>query len=152
MDFVRRHFGKMKLWPVEHFWLTFFPDQLKISTDLENKWAKSVQLVRVSFFRSDFLQNPYFCPRITYEFCCQMSGSNVFKFYRDCRIYCRAGFNSTINDSQIENECLPWSPSESLRSGSSNSSSEKCSSTDWINLCRWFQPSLRFVWPWLFII
>ena len=27
MDFVRSHFGKMKLWPVEHFWLTFFPDQ-----------------------------------------------------------------------------------------------------------------------------
>ena len=39
----------MKLWPVEHFCLTFFPDQ-----------CKSVQLVRVSFFRSDFLQNPYF--------------------------------------------------------------------------------------------
>ena len=33
MDFVRSHFGKMKLWPVE---------------------------VRVSFFLSDFLQNPYF--------------------------------------------------------------------------------------------
>ena len=28
--------------------------------DLEKKWAKSVQLVRVSFFPSDFLQNPYF--------------------------------------------------------------------------------------------
>ena len=50
----------MKLWPVEHFWLTFFPDQLQISADLEKKWAKSVQLVRVSFFWSDFLQNPYF--------------------------------------------------------------------------------------------
>ena len=48
MDFVRSHFGKIKLWPVEH------------CTDLEKKWAKSVQLVRVSFFRSDFLQNPYF--------------------------------------------------------------------------------------------
>ena len=33
----------MNLWPVEHFWLTFFPDQH-----------------RVSFFPSDFLQNPYF--------------------------------------------------------------------------------------------
>ena len=43
----------MKLWPVEHFWLTF-------CADLEKKWAKSVQLVRVSFFPSDFLQNPYF--------------------------------------------------------------------------------------------
>ena len=30
------------------------------SADLEKKWAKSVQLVRVSFFLSDFLQNPYF--------------------------------------------------------------------------------------------
>ena len=50
----------MKLWPVEHFWLTFFPDQHWISTDLEKKWAKNVQLVRVSFFWSDFLQNPYF--------------------------------------------------------------------------------------------
>ena len=30
------------------------------SADLEKKWAKSVQLDRVSFFRSDFLQNPYF--------------------------------------------------------------------------------------------
>ena len=24
MDFVKSHFGKMKLRPVEHFWLTFF--------------------------------------------------------------------------------------------------------------------------------
>ena len=44
----------MELWPVEHFWL---------SADLEKKWAKSVQLVRVSFFLSDFLQNPYFCKK-----------------------------------------------------------------------------------------
>ena len=50
----------MKLWPVEHFWLTFFPDQHWICADLERKWAKSVQLVRVSFFWSDCLQNPYF--------------------------------------------------------------------------------------------
>ena len=32
----------------------------KNETDLEKKWAKSVQLVRVSFFPSEFLQNPYF--------------------------------------------------------------------------------------------
>ena len=50
----------MKLWPVEHFWLTFFPDQHWICADLEKKWAKSVKLVRDPFFRSDFLQNPYF--------------------------------------------------------------------------------------------
>ena len=43
----------MKFWPVEHFWL-------QISADLEKKWAQSVQLVRVSFFLSDFLQNSYF--------------------------------------------------------------------------------------------
>ena len=51
MGFVKGHLENMKLWPVEHFWL---------STELEKKWTKSVQLVRVSFFRSDFLQNPYF--------------------------------------------------------------------------------------------
>ena len=46
MDFVRSHFGKMQLWPVKLFWLTFF-------------------LVRVAFFRGVFLQNPYFrSPRI----------------------------------------------------------------------------------------
>ena len=38
----------------------FFSRSVLISADLEKKWAKSVQLVRVSFFRSDFLQNPYF--------------------------------------------------------------------------------------------
>ena len=26
MDFERSHLEKIKLWPVEHFWLTFFPD------------------------------------------------------------------------------------------------------------------------------
>ena len=60
MDFVTSHLEKMKLCPVEHFWLPFFPDQHWICADLEKKWAKSVQLVRVSFFQSDFLQNPYF--------------------------------------------------------------------------------------------
>ena len=50
MDFVKSHFEKMKLWTVEQFWLTFFLDQhwsALISTDLEKKWAKSVQLVKV---------------------------------------------------------------------------------------------------------
>ena len=32
----------------------------KFSTDLEKKWAKSVQQARVSIFLSDFLQNPHF--------------------------------------------------------------------------------------------
>ena len=43
----------MKLWPVEHFWLT----------DLEKKWAKSVQMHWSEFhffYLIDFLQNPYF--------------------------------------------------------------------------------------------
>ena len=35
-------------------------NETDFSTDLEKKWAKSVQLVNVSFFLSDFLQNPYF--------------------------------------------------------------------------------------------
>ena len=56
MNFVKSQLKKMKLWPVVHFWLTFFPDQCRSG----KKWAKSVQLVRVSFLRSDFLQNPYF--------------------------------------------------------------------------------------------
>ena len=38
----------MNLWPVEHF---FFSPQSE---------EKSVQMVRGSSFRSDFLQNPYF--------------------------------------------------------------------------------------------
>ena len=50
----------MKLGPVQHFWLTFFS---QIIADLEKKWAKRVQLVKVSFFWSDFLQNPYFSLR-----------------------------------------------------------------------------------------
>ena len=44
MDFVKSQLGKMQLWPVEHFWLTFFPDH-------EPKVFK---------VRGDFLQNPYF--------------------------------------------------------------------------------------------
>ena len=38
----------------------FFSRSVLISADLEKKWAKSVQLVRVSFFLGNFLQNPYF--------------------------------------------------------------------------------------------
>ena len=62
MDSVKSHLEKMTLWPVEHFWLTFFPDQHWICANLEKKVSQkcSTALVRVSFFRSDFLQNPYF--------------------------------------------------------------------------------------------
>ena len=44
----------MNLWPVEHFFPLFFPDQHWISTDLEKNGGKSVQLVRGSFFRKYF--------------------------------------------------------------------------------------------------
>ena len=55
-------------WPGQGFVKKWNSDQLntfgslffQISTDLKKKWAKSVQMVRVSFFRSDFLLNPYF--------------------------------------------------------------------------------------------
>ena len=53
----------MQLWPVKQFWLTFFPDQHWICGDLEKKVS---QLVKVSFFRSDFLQNPYFSIHLNY--------------------------------------------------------------------------------------
>ena len=91
MDFVTSHFGKMKLWPVEHLLNTFSTylssklDSSLIKT-LErirfsykqnigeeesnfdekyvekgfNKCSTNVQLVRVSSFRNDLLQNPYF--------------------------------------------------------------------------------------------
>ena len=61
----------------------FFPDQQSFSTDLEKKWAKRVQLVRVSFFRSVFLQNPYFSQIISLE-----------AIYR--RLHCLLGFLSEI--------------------------------------------------------
>ena len=69
MDFVTSHFGKMKLWRVEHFYnifvLTFGCDCYCIQlSNHAQKWGqiccKSVQLVRVSSFWNDLLQNPYF--------------------------------------------------------------------------------------------
>ena len=50
----------MQLWPVEHFRPHFFSRSALIWKKSEDK---SVQLVRVAFFRSDFLQNPYFSTR-----------------------------------------------------------------------------------------
>ena len=55
MYFVRSYFGKMQLWQVERFFL-----QQKGTIQVPFCEEKSVQLVRVAFFRSDFLQNPYF--------------------------------------------------------------------------------------------
>ena len=44
----------MQLWQVEHIFLHCIVLQVPFCEE------KSVQLVRVAFFRSDFLQNPYF--------------------------------------------------------------------------------------------
>jgi hypothetical protein len=68
MDFVRSHFEKMNLWQVEHFfehiWITFG----WVCCCTHSKWwqicSKKCKLVRVSSFRSDFLQNPYFSPPV----------------------------------------------------------------------------------------
>ena len=57
MDFVKSYFGKnepLTSWTLLS--LVFF----QISTDLEKKGDKSVQLVRRSFLSKYFLQNPYF--------------------------------------------------------------------------------------------
>ena len=59
MDFVRIHFVKMNLWPVEHFFEHICHHFWVGAT--ANKYAqKSVQLVRGSSLRSEFLQSPYF--------------------------------------------------------------------------------------------
>ena len=63
MDFVRSHF-----WPVElffehichHFWVCATGATANPPKSDDKYAQKSVQLVRGSSFRSDFLQNPYF--------------------------------------------------------------------------------------------
>ena len=72
MDIVKSHFGKMNLWPVEHFFEHIYhhfwvgaaanpQGATATPPKSDDKYAqKSVQLVRGSSFRSDFLQNPYF--------------------------------------------------------------------------------------------
>ena len=79
MDFVTINFGKMNLWPVEHFfqhrYLSSKLDSPLIKTlirfssnqnigegesNFDDKYVeKNVQLVRGSSFRNDLLQNPY---------------------------------------------------------------------------------------------
>ena len=80
MDFVTSHFGKMNLWPVEHF-STYLSSKLDSSlikilerirlssnqklgegeSNFDNEYVEnSVELVRGSSFRNDLLQNPYF--------------------------------------------------------------------------------------------
>ena len=53
MDFVTSHFGKMNIWPVEHFYNMF------VLTYGRDCWiqicCKSVQLFRGSSFRNDFV-------------------------------------------------------------------------------------------------
>ena len=59
MDFVKSHLEKMKLWPVEHFLLTFF----QISTDLHwpgKKVSQKCSTGQSFIFSQWLLQNPYF--------------------------------------------------------------------------------------------
>ena len=83
MDFIRSTSEKMKLWQVEHFFPPFFSRSVLIGWKFiftkksitrfafqcnfnqsaliwKKTGEKSVQLVRVSFFRKYFLWNPYF--------------------------------------------------------------------------------------------
>jgi hypothetical protein len=70
MDFERSQFGKMQHWIVEHFHLHKKVPVLIIRFEkivcydllLQVPFCEdeSVQLFRVAFCRSDFLQNPYF--------------------------------------------------------------------------------------------
>ena len=64
MDFVKSYFEKMRLWPVEHFWLTFFPDQHW----LEKSEPKVFNWSEVHFYQSNFLQNPYFSSLVSQRF------------------------------------------------------------------------------------
>ena len=51
----------MKLWAVEHCFHHFWVGATANPPKSDDKYAqKSVQLVRGSSFRSDFLQNPFF--------------------------------------------------------------------------------------------
>ena len=69
MYFVRSHFEKMNLWPVEHFfehichhfWVGLLLHLLHTPKS-DDKYAQK----RVQPVRSDFLQNPYFRPRKAY--------------------------------------------------------------------------------------
>ena len=47
----------MNLWTIEHFFPHF---GVPVVLEVPQSEEKSVQLVRGSSFRSDFLQNPYF--------------------------------------------------------------------------------------------
>ena len=77
MDFVKSHFWTKNLWPVEdffgdhffehicyHFWVGLFLSPVRCNTHApksDDKYAqKSVQMVRGSSLRSNFIQNPYF--------------------------------------------------------------------------------------------
>ena len=57
MDFVRSTSIEMNLWPVEHFCPPFFPDQCWSG---KKRRTKVFNWSEVHFYRSNFLQNPYF--------------------------------------------------------------------------------------------
>ena len=54
------NYNLLLIWKPRILGLPFFQISTESLLIWKKKWAKSVQLVRVSFFRSDFLQNPYF--------------------------------------------------------------------------------------------
>ena len=59
MDFITIHFGKMHLWPVEHFFLRFFLDQKLIWKKTEEKvfnWSE-VHLSEVTSYRIHTLES-----------------------------------------------------------------------------------------------
>ena len=92
MDFVTSHFGKMKLWPVEHFVLTFWRDCYCIQQS-RPKVRTNIQLVRGSSFRNDLLQNPYF--NMNYQFLAVLGSLAADKENpncHNCMLLSRTGF------------------------------------------------------------
>ena len=59
MDFVRSHFGKMKLWPIAPFFIFGWVQQ-RTQPKVIKKMKKRGNWSEFHFFRSDLLQNPYF--------------------------------------------------------------------------------------------
>ena len=85
MDLGTSHFGKMKLWPVEHrlnifeHFFNIFIIKIRFSlsnvlikgeSNFDDKFVeKSVQLVRSSSFRNDWLVNPFLSQYRTMQLC-----------------------------------------------------------------------------------
>ena len=94
--FCNNHFGKMNLWPVEQLKIRFSSNQkigewesnfmINMLKKVFKKCSKSVQLVRVSSFRNDLLQKPYFQKtienKVWYKLNAAMLLSNLFRFFQ----------------------------------------------------------------------